>query len=110
MFFRRMGEGGLFVGPLLPIPGGLHVLVLTLPPNLKRDASAMHSTPSVDCIMQVSGESVFVMEDTEVHLLPGDWLISNGVTHSWRNDLNEPSIMIGVVYGAPIRQSPTVSD
>jgi len=99
------GAPGSFAGPLLPIPGGLHVLVLTLPPNLKRDASAMHATPSIDCIMQASGESVFVMEDTQVHLRAGDWLISNGVTHSWRNDLDQPSIMIGVVYGAHIQES-----
>jgi mannose-6-phosphate isomerase-like protein (cupin superfamily) len=88
------------------MPGGLHVLVLTLPPNFKRDASAMHATPSVDCIMQVSGESVFVMEDTDVHLRAGDWLISNGVTHSWRNDRDETSVMIGVVYGAQPNGTP----
>jgi hypothetical protein len=32
--------------------------------------------------------------------LIGDWLISNGVMHNWRNDLDEESVMIGVVYGA----------
>jgi hypothetical protein len=89
-----------FAGPLLPAPGGFHVLVLTLPPHFKRDASGMHATPSVDCMMQVSGESIFVLEDTEVLLRAGDWLISNGVSHDWRNDGDEASVMIGVVYGA----------
>ena len=39
-------------------------------------------------------------EDSEVRLAPGDWLIVNGVTHSWRNDRDEPAVMVGVVIGA----------
>lgn len=63
-------------------------------------ASALHATASMDCMMQVSGESVFVLEDTEIRLQPGDWLIMNGVPHSCRNDLSEPALLVGVVIGA----------
>ena len=63
-------------------------------------ASALHTTASMDCLMQVSGESVFVLEDTEIRLHPGDWLIMNGVPHSCRNDLGEPAVLVGVVIGA----------
>jgi quercetin dioxygenase-like cupin family protein len=50
--------------------------------------------------MQISGESVFVLEDTEIRLRPGDWLIVNGVPHSCRNDLDEAAVLAGIVIGA----------
>ena len=141
-----------FAGPLLPKPGGFHVMVFTLPPYFNPDdlfraaspaeaaelarrhtadkgdthptvhdpnpagrygflpgASGMHATASVDCLMQISGESVLVLEDSEMRLHAGDWLIVNGVTHSWRNDLDVPSMLVGAIYGAhhagaPLRQ------
>lgn len=65
-----------------------------------KGASALHATASADCLMQLSGESVFVLEDTEIRLRPGDWLIVNGVPHSCRNDLDEPAVLVGVVIGA----------
>jgi hypothetical protein len=63
-------------------------------------ASALHTTASIDCLMQISGESVFVLEDTEIRLAPGDWLVVNGVPHSCRNDHDEPAVLVGVVIGA----------
>lgn len=118
----------------IPVPGGVKVIRLTLPPEYNPDtlfdptappdpemaaqlgfladpnppgsygtlpgAAGMHATASVDCLMQLSGESVFLLEDAEVRLRPGDWLVINGVVHSWRNDGEEPSVIIGVVVGA----------
>ncbi|MFV0126154.1 cupin domain-containing protein [Streptomyces sp. HMX112] len=63
-------------------------------------AWGMHATASVDCVMQISGESVLLMEGSEVRLRAGDWLVVNGVTHSWRNDGDEPSVMLTIAYGA----------
>lgn len=65
-----------------------------------KGASALHATASADCLMQLTGESVFVLEDTEILLRPGDWLIVNGVPHSCRNDLDVPAVLVGVVIGA----------
>jgi mannose-6-phosphate isomerase-like protein (cupin superfamily) len=65
-----------------------------------KGTSALHTTASIDCLMQLSGESVFVLEDTEIRLRPGDWLIVNGVPHSCRNDLDEPAVLVGMVIGA----------
>jgi len=65
-----------------------------------KGASALHATASADCLMQISGESVFVLEDTEIRLRPGDWLIVNGVPHSCRNDLDEAAVLVGIVIGA----------
>jgi len=152
VLFPDGGQQPPFGGPLLPKPGGFHVVVFTLPPNFDPDApfadkdpasmaaivrkqmvairdthpvvedpnppgsygairgaSGMHATSSIDCLMQVSGESVLVLEDTEVTLHAGDWLIVNGVMHSFRNDLDREAVLIGVVYGvnhegAPLRR------
>lgn len=130
-----------FAGPLVPHPGGFHVIVLTFPPGFNPDTmfdtsgdpvraatvareqmeaavatvpdpnpagshgrlpgfTGMHATASVDCLMQLAGESVLVLDDTEVRMGPGDWVVVNGVTHSWRNDGDEPAVMVGVVVGA----------
>ncbi|HEX5994586.1 MAG TPA: cupin domain-containing protein [Jiangellales bacterium] len=129
-----------FSGPLIPRPGGFHVIVLTLPPNFNTDVmfdladpvraaetarqqtaasvavvpdpnppgsygtipgfTGLHATASIDCMTQLSGESVLVLEDREVHLKPGDWVVINGVTHAWRNDRDEPAVMAGVIIGA----------
>lgn len=150
--FPDDGRKPPFRGPLLPKPGGFHVVVFTLPakfdpdagfpdkdparmaaivrshmaamrdthpivqdPNppgsygTTRGASAMHATASIDCLMQISGETVLVLENAEVKLCAGDWLIVNGVMHSFRNDLDQEAVMIGVVYGvnhkgAPLRE------
>jgi mannose-6-phosphate isomerase-like protein (cupin superfamily) len=69
-------------------------------------ARGMHATASMDCLMQISGESVLVLEDREVRLRAGDWLIVNGVMHRWRNDLDHPARMVGIVYGAHHRGAP----
>jgi hypothetical protein len=135
-----------FTGPLIPRPGGYHVIRLTFPPGFNPDGWAdtsdpvaaaaaarenmaaavaivddpnppgtygsapgftgFHATASVDSMMQVSGESVCVLEDTEIRLAPGDWLILNGVVHAWRNDGDEPAVLVGVVVGAEHKGAP----
>jgi hypothetical protein len=62
--------------------------------------TGLHATASVDCLMQLSGEAVFVLEDAEVTLRPGDWLVANGVVHAWRNDRDDPAVLVAVVVGA----------
>ena len=75
-----------------PNPAGMYGTI--------RGFTGLHATASVDCLMQLSGESVFVLEDTEVSLKPGDWLVANGVVHAWRNDGDEPAVLVAVVIGA----------
>jgi mannose-6-phosphate isomerase-like protein (cupin superfamily) len=134
------GQPPPFAGPLVPEPGGVHVIVLTFPvgynPDRMFDTSdptaaaavareqmagavamvpdpnppgtygtlpgftGMHATASVDCMLQLTGEAVLVLEDAEVRLTPGDWVVLNGVTHGWRNDGDEPAVLVAVVVGA----------
>ncbi|WP_433195274.1 hypothetical protein ACQP1G_40880 [Nocardia sp. CA-107356] len=138
--FPDRGDRPEFAGPLIPLPGGLHVIRLTFPPRFDPDnwadssdpvqaaAAAMaqisasvavvddpnppetygaapdftgfHATASMDCLMQLAGESVCVLEDNEIRLAPGDWLILNGVVHAWRNDGDKEAVLIGVIAGA----------
>ena len=71
-WFPGDGAPPPFRGPLLPDPNPFGY-------GTVKGASALHATASADCLMQVSGESVFVLEDTEIRLRSGDWLIVNGV-------------------------------
>jgi mannose-6-phosphate isomerase-like protein (cupin superfamily) len=144
------GAAPAFAGPLVPRPGGVHVVVLTFPPGFNPDVmfdtsdpvaaagvareqmatafamvpdpnppgsygtppgfTGMHATASVDCMLQLSGEAVLVLEDTEVRLTAGDWVVINGVVHAWRNDGDEPAVLVGVIAGAdhdgvPVRKA-----
>jgi len=137
--------------PLLPPPGGCHVMVLTFPGHFNPDVmfpaddpveaaraareqmgqavgilpdpnppgaygaipgfTGMHATAGVDCLMQLYGETVLVLEGTEVRLAPGDWVVVNGVVHGWRNDGDDPAVLVCVTLGAehkgiPLRTPP----
>ena len=94
------GTAPPFAGPVVPMPGGVNLLQLTLPPLFRRGPDAMHSTPTVDCVLQLEGESVLVRPDREVTLSPGDWLVCNGLLHDWRNDNEIASTLLAVIYGA----------
>ncbi|NNH72286.1 hypothetical protein HLB23_20890 [Nocardia uniformis] len=144
--FPDAGGRPEFAGPLIPQPGGFHIIRIVFPPHFNPDdwadttdpvraaASAreqmaasvalvddpnppgtygapagftgLHATASMDCMMQVSGESVCVLEDAEIRLRPGDWLVLNGVVHAWRNDGDEDAALIGVVIGAEHKGAP----
>jgi hypothetical protein len=144
--FPDDGTPADFAGPLIPAPGGFHVVVLTLPPHFNTDVmfdtsdpiraaeiaraqmaeavavvpdpnppgsygtipgfTGLHATASIDCMTPISGESVFVLEDEEIRLTPGDWVVVNGVTHAWRNDQDQPVVMVGVIVGAEHRGVP----
>lgn len=94
------GTAPAFAGPLLPQSGGLNILQLTLPSLFRRDPESLHRTPTVDCVLQLSGQSVFVLSDREVTLRTGDWLVCNGILHDWRNDSEAESTLLAIVYGA----------
>lgn len=72
--------------------------------------SPMHATDTIDYIVVVFGEMVFVTETVETQLHAGDVLVDRGIMHAWRNDSDEPCrIMIVLCPARPVGSGATVS-
>lgn len=48
-----------------------------------------HRTKSIDYAIVLDGEIDMLMDDTEVHLKPGDVLVQLGTNHAWVNNGNK---------------------
>ena len=59
-----------------------------------------HKTPGVAYIYILSGEVVYLVDEGEVRLQPGDLLVERGTDHSWRNEGPEPVGMLIVLVNA----------
>ncbi|MBW8783181.1 MAG: cupin domain-containing protein [Novosphingobium sp.] len=91
--FRFPESGSLFVCHDFP-PGG---------------GSPIHATDTIDYIVVVSGEIVFITESGETTLRGGDVLVDRGAVHAWRNDGAETCRVINVLIPAhPLGQGATV--
>ena len=65
-----------------------------------RDDYGMHTTPTVDYDIIISGELWMELDDgVEVHLTPGDCVIQNSTRHAWRNRGSEPCFMVSIMVG-----------
>lgn len=92
--FRFPASGTLFVFSDFP-PGG---------------SSPMHATDTIDYIVVMQGEVVFVTETGETLLRAGDVLVDRGNMHAWRNDSDQPCRIMNVLSPAhPAGQGATVS-
>lgn len=113
---------------VLPPIGGTRLLVVTFPPDavmmspsfspeaagaeygevfrdfaacFERDAPGMHTTPTLDYDIVLSGQITLEVDDSQtVHLNPGDIVVQGGVRHAWRNPNNAPATMLFVLMGA----------
>ena len=66
-----------------------------------KDDFGMHTTPTIDYDIIISGELWMELDDgVEVHLTPGDCVIQNGTRHAWRNRGTEPCFMVSIMVGA----------
>ena len=71
---------------LVSVNGGLVLAVA--------DDPGMHTTPTIDIDVVLSGEIwMEVDHGKEVHLKQGDVLIQNGTRHRWTNRTNTPTVM-----------------
>ncbi len=113
-----------------PPPGGLRYHVYTVPPQhsqsssttlsaedereleeqlpgraayMESDQDGMHRTPSVDLICVLSGEIWLELDEEQVHLREGDFVVQNGTRHAWRNKGDRPCTMAVVLVGAGAR-------
>ncbi|SEP63208.1 Cupin domain-containing protein [Streptomyces sp. yr375] len=65
------------------------------------DNPGMHTTPTVDYGVVLSGEIVLDLDGGETALLvPGDLIVQNGTRHAWRNNGTEPATVFFVLIGA----------
>lgn len=111
-----------------PPAGGMAVYTLTLPPDaqsgpdaqedmdemleeasrklpgllevMENDGSTMHTTPTIDVLIVLSGRVLLELDDgvmTEVG--PGDVVVQNGTRHAWRNPFDAPAVMHGLAIG-----------
>lgn len=61
---------------------------------------SMHRTDSVDYIVLLKGEVTALMDVGEVTMKPFDVLIQRGTNHGWRNDGEEPALLVAVLVDA----------
>jgi quercetin dioxygenase-like cupin family protein len=72
--------------------------------------SPMHATDTIDYLVVVSGEIVFITETGETVLRTGDVLVDRGNMHAWRNDGDAPCRIMNVLSPAhPAGKGATVS-
>jgi mannose-6-phosphate isomerase-like protein (cupin superfamily) len=59
--------------------------------------SPMHRTETIDYGIVLEGEMFLVLDDSEVHLKPGDIVIQRGTDHAWDNRSDKPARMVFVL-------------
>jgi quercetin dioxygenase-like cupin family protein len=56
----------------------------------------MHETPTLDIICVLQGEVIWVLEDGETTLKPGNVVIQRGTNHAWRAT-SAPALLLSVL-------------
>ena len=68
---------------------------------LEPDATGMHTTPTIDFEVVLSGEIVLELDEgASVTLRTGDTIVQNGTRHRWRNDGDVPAVVAVFICGA----------
>lgn len=60
----------------------------------------MHRSPTLDCIVVLSGRLTLLLDEGEVDLEQFDCIIQRGTNHAWVNKHDEPAIICGFMVGA----------
>ena len=70
-------------------------------PDTDPETAGMHTTPSVDFEVVLSGEITLELDDGETRTLrPFDTVVQNGTRHRWRNLRSDPAVMVVFMLGA----------
>jgi mannose-6-phosphate isomerase-like protein (cupin superfamily) len=87
-----------------PDPAALSEFEARLPglvQYLEPDAPGMHTTPTIDFEVVLSGEVVLELDEgASVTLRAGDTIVQNGTRHRWRNDGDVPAVLAVFICGA----------
>jgi mannose-6-phosphate isomerase-like protein (cupin superfamily) len=80
-------------------PGGLMKAVGPVAPSRGRPVThpLMHRTRSVDYAVVLAGEIDMVLDDSVVHLKPGDTIVQQATNHAWVNHGTETCRMLFVL-------------
>lgn len=125
---RNAARGDMSDGPIVPPACGATFVLIDFPPDavmvsagfdarlagkemleklpgfaelFEPDAPGMHSTPTIDYAMLISGELWLELGDGSVtRLSPGDTVIQNGSRHAWRNRSQTTATLAVVMTGA----------
>ncbi|MBU2548883.1 MAG: cupin domain-containing protein [Proteobacteria bacterium] len=69
--------------------------------SMEVENPGMHTTPTIDYGVVISGRIYLELDDgREVLLEPGDTYVQNGTRHAWRNRGREPCVIAVVMIGA----------
>jgi quercetin dioxygenase-like cupin family protein len=75
---------------------------------MPHSASPMHRTESIDYGIVLAGEVQLVLDDSEVHLKPGDVVVQRGTDHAWENRTDEVArmafILVDGVFAPELRE------
>ena len=103
-FFTLPPAGSAPPGPDVDIAAALAQLKADLPGlflHNEIEQPGMHTTPTIDFEVVLSGEVVLELDDgATVHLHPGDTVVQNGTRHQWSNPGAVPATIAVFICGA----------
>lgn len=124
---RTVTDAASLSKSLVPAPGETSCVIVEFPPDtvleditdweavgaeyaaklpglaerFEADSPGMHTTPTLDYIVMLSGELWLEVDaGQQRRLCVGDIVIQNGTRHAWRNKSNSPARIMSVMIGA----------
>lgn len=73
-------------------------------PRGRRSYPGRHATMSYDYIIIMQGEIWLQLDEGEVLLKAGDFVVQGGVAHSWHNKSDQPCLFYCIIIGAQKRE------
>lgn len=108
---------------LIPPSGGSRVRVFTFKPNdgsaydpevlraaasrfntgdaMEEERPGMHTTPTIDYGIVLQGQITLELDSESVNLNAGDIVVQRATAHAWRNNSDEPCVMVFVLISSP---------
>ena len=68
---------------------------------LEKDDPSMHTTPTIDYGVVLSGEIDLELDEGTVHLKAGDVVVQRATRHAWRNRSSEPCVVAFILISSP---------
>ena len=76
---------------------GSNFMLIEFPPGTE---PGMHVTDTLDYFVMLSGRVTLELDTGAVTLSPGDFVVSRGAMHGWRNDGPEPAVLAAMTVPA----------